>query len=695
MSSPLEKMAFKTYKFGLFDLNTATRKLQKQGRHVRLQEQPLRILETLLEDPGRLVTRAELKQRLWPGDVNVDFDQGLRAALKRLRFAIGDSGDNPRFIETLPKGGYRFIAPVEVAELSKPRVGIAGSAWYVAAAVFVLIAGALIYWLRPLAPMPQVVRITKLSNSGHAAQQETPLTDGARLYYTEFTDDAKLRFRQILLNGNEDTPVGGMPGDVLIRGLSADHTTFLGISHDEVVKGRYSPLWVVPVTGGPARRLGNALTDDFAWSPDGKSLAFARDGHVWIGDSAGENARLVVDLPGHVYLPRWYVDGRRLRFTVQDANGQLSIWEVAADGGKLHQVQFGLPADAPQGFGEWTADGRYFVFTSRRDGVSNLWIAEEEHDRFHRPHTSALQLTAGPLNYYRPLPSPDGSRIFAVGTEAAGELVRYDAQRRQFVPFLGGMSADHLTFSPDRRWIAYVRYPEGTLWRAASDGSQPLQLTFPPLRVVLPRWSPDGNRILFTANRPGQITRIYTITPEGGNPEPIDSQPHFMADAHWTPSGDAILYGADPDHAPNAPLYRFDMRSKQAEKIPGTEGLFAPNPSPDGRNLLVFSNSGESWLTLALFDLQTGQRTTLSRRKAIYPVWSFDSRYIYFNTLMTPEPAVYRIRIADGKEEKITDIRFAAAGVYGFWSGLAPDGSVLLLRDHSQTDVYALTLARH
>ncbi len=686
-------MTPKIYKFGLFDLNTATRKLQKQGRRVRLQEQPLRILETLLEDPGRLETRAELRQRLWPDDVHVDFDQGLRAAMKRLRSAIGDSGDNPRFIETLPKGGYRFIAPVEVAEF--PKLRVRGWPWAVTLAAFVPVAVALVYWSRPLGPMPEVVQITKLSNSGHAAQQETPLTDGARLYYTEFTDDANVRFRQILLNGNEDTPVAGMRDDLLIRALSSDRTTFLAISHEEVVKGRYSPLWVVPVTGGPARRLGSLLSDDFAWSPDGKSLAFARDGHMWIGDPAGDNARLVVDLSGHVYLPRWSVDGRRLRFTLQDANGQLGIWEVAADGGKPHQVQFGLPSDAPQGFGEWTADGRYFVFTSRRDGVSNLWIAEEEHDWTHRPHPTAWQLTAGPLNYYRPLPSQDGTRIFAVGTEAVGELVRYDALRQQFVPFLGGMSADHLTFSPDGRWIAYVRYPEGTLWRAARDGTQALQLTFPPLRVMLPRWSPDGKRILFTANRPGEITRIYTITPEGGNPEPTDAQPHFMADAHWTPAGEAIVYGADPDQAPNAPLYRFDMRTKKAEKIPGTEGLFAPNPSPDGRSLLVFSNSGESWLTLALFDLQSGGRTTLSHRKAIYPVWSPDSRYIYFNTLMTQEPAVYRVRIADGKEEKITDIRFAAAGVYGFWSGLAPDGSVILLRDHSQTDVYALTLAGH
>src|SRR5690348_685976 len=99
-------------RFGLFELDRDARLLSKQGRRVRLQEQPLRVLEFLLEHPGRLVTREELQQRLWPHDVYVDFEMGLNAAVKRLRVALGDSGDNPRFIETVPKSGYRFLAPV-------------------------------------------------------------------------------------------------------------------------------------------------------------------------------------------------------------------------------------------------------------------------------------------------------------------------------------------------------------------------------------------------------------------------------------------------------------------------------------------------------------------------------------------------------------------------------------------------------
>src|SRR5262249_18476721 len=102
----------KLIRFGLFELNTESRQLTKQGRRIRLQEQPLRALELLLERPGELVTRQELQQQLWPQDVHVDFDLGLNGAIKRLRVALGESGENPQFIETVPKRGYRFIAPV-------------------------------------------------------------------------------------------------------------------------------------------------------------------------------------------------------------------------------------------------------------------------------------------------------------------------------------------------------------------------------------------------------------------------------------------------------------------------------------------------------------------------------------------------------------------------------------------------------
>src|SRR5580658_1398991 len=101
-------------RFGIFELDLRSGELQKQGRKIRLEGQPVQVLICLLEAPGELVTREDLHRKLWPADTFVNFEQGLNAAIKRLRQALNDSADNPRFVETLPRRGYRFIAPVQV-----------------------------------------------------------------------------------------------------------------------------------------------------------------------------------------------------------------------------------------------------------------------------------------------------------------------------------------------------------------------------------------------------------------------------------------------------------------------------------------------------------------------------------------------------------------------------------------------------
>ena len=113
-------------RFGVFELDARSGELRRSGVLLNLQDQPLKVLECLLERPGELVTREALRQRLWPGDTFVDFEQGVNAAVKRLRETLGDSAESPRFVETLPRRGYRFIAPVERDDGDRP--GLAPSA---------------------------------------------------------------------------------------------------------------------------------------------------------------------------------------------------------------------------------------------------------------------------------------------------------------------------------------------------------------------------------------------------------------------------------------------------------------------------------------------------------------------------------------------------------------------------------------
>lgn len=123
MSTPPATPAKRTLRFGIYEADLSTGELRKNGRKIRLQEQPFQILALLLEHPGEVVTREEIQQKLWPSDTFVDFDHGLNTAINKVRAALGDSAGNPRFVETLAKRGYRFLAPVHQGDANEANIG--------------------------------------------------------------------------------------------------------------------------------------------------------------------------------------------------------------------------------------------------------------------------------------------------------------------------------------------------------------------------------------------------------------------------------------------------------------------------------------------------------------------------------------------------------------------------------------------
>ena len=141
----------------------------------------------------------------------------------------------------------------------------------------------------------------------------------------------------------------------------------------------------------------------------------------------------------------------------------------------------------------------------------------EKSDLFHKSSREPVQLTSGPMNFYAPEPSLDGKRLFAVGEQRRAELVRQDAKSGQFVTSLSGISAEQVSFSRDGQWVAYVTYPEGTLWRSKTDGSEKLQLSFAPRLASFPRWSPDGERVAFASLEPGSRWKLHIVYSEGGS----------------------------------------------------------------------------------------------------------------------------------------------------------------------------------
>ena len=213
-----------------------------------------------------------------------------------------------------------------------------------------------------------------------------------------------------------------------------------------------------------------------------------------------------------------------------------------------------------------------------------------------------------------PIPSRDGKKLFVVGRTSRGELTRYNVKTGQFESFLGGISAEFVDYSRDGESLAYVSYPEGTLWRAKVDGSERVQLTYPPMHVVLPRLSPDGKTIIFSdnlaANRP---SKLFEVSTEGGTPRQLLPDDHtFQSDPTWSPDGNRIAFGGTSDDASSA-VRILDLANRQVLTLPGSQGFYGPRWSPNGRYIVAQTSDGE---TLMLFDFQTQKWTKrLSQNK--------------------------------------------------------------------------------
>jgi Tol biopolymer transport system component len=254
------------------------------------------------------------------------------------------------------------------------------------------------------------------------------------------------------------------------------------------------------------------------------------------------------------------------------------------------------------------------------------------------------------------------------------------------VPYLSGLSIEGLDFSKDGEWVAYVTFPEGSLWRSKVDGSQQVQLTFPPVQVFLPRWSPDGKRIAFAATTLGKPENIYLIPAQGGQPEQLTRHEYNEADVGWSQDGNRLVFGLVAPFRSKPAIHLLDLRTHEESTLPGSEGLYSPRWSPDGHYVAALPIDNES---LRLYEVATQKWMELAKLPVNYPSWSQDSKYIYFDTIGS-RAAFYRVQVRDRKLERLVSLtNLRRAGTYQ-WTGLAPDDSPLLLRDVGTEEIYAL-----
>jgi serine/threonine protein kinase len=549
----------------------------------------------------------------------------------------------------------------------------------------VIISAILGYFLtRPSLP-PRVLRTVRLTNTNRP--KSDIVTDGSRIYFIE----NQSVLSQTSVNGGETFPVPNSLEDTGFANtfdISPDGSLLLmntarGTSLD-------GPLWSVPVVGGSPRRLGNLDGHSAAWSPDGTKLVFGKGNEIFLAKSDGGDARRLLTTAGTASDLRWSRDGSILRFTLNDPRtNNRSIWQASVDGSNLHALFPGWNTIPNECCGNWTSDGKYFVFQAQRDDTANLWALNEHGGPFRSTAHDPVQLTTGPMNVGNPVPSRDGKKLFVQGWRPRGELVRYDSKSGHFAPYLSGISAMGLDFSRDGEWVAYNDASDGTMWRSKVDGTQKLQLVFPPMLAYLPRWSPDGRHIAFFGHPPGEPWQIYFVPAEGGSPELIYRTGTNLADPSWSPDGKSLAFGENSLNNQGSAVYVLDLKTRNASKLPGSDGLYSPRWSPDGRFIAAITLDS---LKLMLFDLTSQKWAELAKIFVAYPVWSKNARYLYFDGILDNQEGYFRVRITDGKLERIFSMKGfqAVGGAFGNWSGLAPDESPLLVRDASIQEIYAL-----
>jgi Tol biopolymer transport system component/DNA-binding winged helix-turn-helix (wHTH) protein len=729
--------------FGLYEVDLQTGEMWKAGYRIKLQSQPFKVLTVLLEQPGQIVSREELQLRLWGKDTVVDFDHSLGTAINKIREALGDSAENPHFIETLSRRGYRFLAPVtylakepkapigaspkttsnhaemidgfdpqtqghEISAASKATVPPGGLATARSAAE----RGGRLVWILPaiavcvalvagyfagLSRSPVTpAHIRQITSNGHLAPGADHMedlaasaTDGIHLFASTI-ESGKSGLVAVSLTGGAVVPIS-TPDELAapaLGDLSPDGSRLLLRNH--LSPESEQPLWVVPTIGGSALRVGNILAHDAAWMPDGEGILYAAGNEIYLTRLTDNNPKVYASLPGRAFWLRWQSGGKLLRFTIIDPIAHtMSLWQISSDDRKPGPVLAGWTEPASECCGVWTADGRIFVFQSSHGGNTDLWKMAGN------ATSDPVRLTDGPLRFQAPVPSRSGDRIFFLGVDSRSEMKRFSPDTKELLPELGFLSsAVRVEYSRDGKWVAWTE-ENGLLWRARADGTEKLQLTPSSIDVFLSRWSPDGARLAFMGREPGKAWQIYLVPANGGEPERLLNENRNAGDPSWSPDGQSIVFGRINDimgkEAAERTVQILNLGTHHVDTLPNSDGLFSPRWSPDGRYIAALSLDQRQ---VRLYSFGENTWSALPVDSGADPVWSSDSRFVYVHARLNPAQPIDRISIPEGRVEQV--IRLADPGHDGavdfVFGGLTPDNRPLIRERIFTGNFYSLDL---
>jgi DNA-binding winged helix-turn-helix (wHTH) protein len=674
-------------RFGDYELNLQAGELRKNGTPVRCQEQPLQVLAALAERPGELVTREELRRRVWPQDTFVDFDHALNTAIKKIRAALNDDADSPRYIETVPRRGYRLIAAVEPEPASAPKpahvpepippaqakqrvlFAVAG-----VAAVLIAILGFVwkfAPWRGDASTSPRFQRLTfDLSELGDA--RFTP--DGASMVYSAGWYPHK---------GNIFTQRLGAPG---AQALGIESTLLLAVSSRAEIAmlnkisdsrpsvvhvGNLGTLARVPLNGGAPREL---LSDVEAadWSPSGDLAVVRRIGdksrlEYPIGNVLYENA-------GWISSPRFSPTGDSIAFLdhplIPDDRGSVDIVDLNGNVRMLSKFWESLRGLA------WSPQGDEVWFAATRSGISRALYAVTLAGRERSVLSVAGGLSLRDISREKNvLISRDNERL-GISFVGAGDTAPRELSWEDW-----SMVTD---ISPDGKKILFGAEGENSgfsyqVGLRPTDGSAPVILGSGGAQSL----SPDGQWALSIVPPPNAQLVLLPTGP--GSQKVLERGPienYIYKGAKWMPDSSQIVFVGD--EAGRGP--RCYVQSVQSGKPRAftPEGMLYCTVSPTGRVVAIT----EDFRTL-LYDSASDQKPVAEFKfgRGVVPIgWTADSKFLYLARSEEEPEAIERFEIATGRRSPWKQVILPSAN-----SGARSEGVVITPDGQS----YAYTYSNH
>src|SRR5215831_3344007 len=589
-------------RFGPYEADLVTQELRKFGTKLRVPNQSFRVLMVLLERPGQLVTREELRKRLWPSDTFVEYDQGLNAAVNRLRDALGDSSDEPRFIETLPKRGYRFIALIE----GEPDATVARNATAESVAEPPVPAPTT---LRMAPPSPAVldgqVRRSRLRTIGIVGMSllGASLAAVALFEWVNGPRETSLRSVRVVpftsFPGQEVAPSFSPDGsemacawksdtdsgfDLYVKAIGSEKALRLTHHPARWISPAWSPdgtqiafsrwtdkgsgVYLIPALGGPERKLADATfwyepLMQVSWSPDAKSLAFWSTGEggsqvFLLSLETLKTQKMALDANcWDVGAPAISPDGKFLAVVCTTSIAVYKIFAVPLLGGphRLVASMMGYPRGLT-----WSEDAIHIIFSNDSGEGGELWLANLNGNLTRLPFGEqgfgpSAAAKSGRLAYARGSKTINIWRVDLTAGKAANSAKKLiSSTRMQRVP----------QYSPDGTKIVFESNRSGTheIWLADADGSNPFQLTsFNGALTGAPSWCSDGQRVAFDSRASGS-SAIYVENIGERVPQRVETDvsnlaiPTWSGDCHW-------LFASDGHDA----LYRLPARGGTAVRV--------------------------------------------------------------------------------------------------------------------------------